>query len=785
MALTIPTINKGNFELLNENIELITDILTDQQKTNIDQFILDKQQKEKDKKLKDIMFRANHPRLAKAKDLITKGWEKLIKMKWFDKITGFFKSMISNASGWIQTLTAVIFLLKSGILQQLIPWVLQIGIQLLQTLIKWAPTILKFVWNIITRTVPALLKGLFNTIFDTIGLPKDHPIRQFFNFVFDNFPKFADWLLKTFVDIFLFLGTVGGKIWEGIVNIKKWFDGGGVQRIIDDFLKFLKPIMPFLNSIKNVFNKIIEVGKDLINNVFGDVRQFFEDLKNMSFKDAIKNLGANLMKSFDTFVNDFKEKILPAIKDAILSFVNDILPKVIPTIESFIPQLKAMWEGMWNKILSLEVLKPILPFLQALKNIWEKIYETGYNLFKNVFGAFITFFQDLQKMTFGEALKNLFKNLIISLTKLIGDLITKVLPAFIGYVIEYGKLAIMGLIAVIAGTITVIGSLLGALWELFNGYVIQPIWNGIKNIGSNIWKGITKFVKGVKDIFFKTIPGALGKAVKFIISPFEAIFKKIVDIFDPIRKLVSSIGEGVKEKAKGFASGVKEKAKGFASGVKEKAKGFASGVYEKFISNPVSWVKNLFKGIVDGIKEIPKNIIKTIQGAFDWVIALFGIVGEVLSDPVKNFKMLSKENFSLNMKRRMTSLQEKREKKESYQNYKTGTKLSKEEYNKTVDPNDKKNWDGIYEDTDNNTKTPSILTGFQRREKGGPVEAGNPYIVNEGKKGELFVPSTDGNITSNKEIKEMVDLMKKMVSILERGSNPQPTPSFTPLARAR
>ena len=658
MALTIPAINKGNFELLNDNMKLVASTLSDQKKAEIAQFTWEKQQREKDKKLRDVMFRANHPRLAKAKDLITKGWEKLIKMKWFDKITGFFKSMISNASGWIQTLTAVIFLLKSGILQQLIPWVLQIGIQLLQTLIKWAPTILKFVWNIITRTVPALLKGLFNTIFDTIGLPKDHPIRQFFNFVFDNFPKFADWLLKTFVDIFLFLGTVGGKIWEGIVNIKKWFDGGGVQRIIDDFLKFLEPIMPFLNSIKNVFNKIIEVGKDLINNVFG---------------------------------------------------------------------------------------------------------------------AFITFFQDLQKMTFGEALKNLFKNLIISLTKLIGDLITKVLPAFIGYVIEYGKLAIMGLIAVIAGTITVIGSLLGALWELFNGYVIQPIWNGIKNIGSNIWKGITKFVKGVKDIFFKTIPGALGKAVKFIISPFEAIFKKIVDIFDPIRKLVSSIGEGVKEKAKGFASGVKEK-----------AKGFASGVYEKFISNPVSWVKNLFTGIVDGIKEIPKNIIKTIQGAFDWVIALFGLVGEVLSDPVKNFKMLSKENFSLNMKRKMTSLQEEREKKESYQNYKTGTKLSRDEYEKTVDPKERKKWDAETRTSYVGGSPSTEIVGYTKnREKGGPVEAGNPYIVNEGKKGELFVPSTDGNITSNKEIKEMVDLMKKMVSILERGSNPQPTPSFTPLARAR
>ncbi len=774
MALTIPTINKGNFELLNDNMELVASTLSDQKKAEIAQFIWEKQQREKDKKLRDVMFRANHPRLAKAKDLITKGWEKLIKMKWFDKITGFFKSMISNASGWIQTLTALIFLLKSGILQQLIPWVLQIGVQLLQTIIKWTPTILKFVWNIITRTVPALLKGLFNTIFDTIGLPKDHPIRQFFNFVFDNFPKFADWLLKTFVDIFLFIGNVGGKVWEGIVNIKKWFDGGGVQRIIDDFLKFLKPIMPFLNSIKNVFNKIIEVGKDLINNVFGDVRQFFEDLKNMSFKDAIKNLGANLMKSFDTFVNDFKEKILPAIKDAILSFVNDILPKVIPTIESFIPQLKAMWEGMWNKILSLEVLKPILPFLQALKNIWEKIYETGYNLFKNVFGAFITFFQDLQTMSFGEALKNLFKNLIISLAKLIGDLITKVLPAFIGYVIEYGKLAIMGLIAVIAGTITVIGSLLGALWELFNKYVIQPIWNGIKNIGSNIWKGITNFVKKIKDIFFKTIPNALGKAVKFIISPFEAVFKKIVDI-----------GKGVKEKAKGFASGVYEK---FISNpdVKEKAKGFASGVYEKFISNPVSWVKNLFKGIVDGIKEIPKNIIKAIQGVFDWVIALFGIVGEVLSDPIKNYKMLSKENFSLNMKKRMTSLQKEREKKESYQNYKIGTKLSRDEYEETVDPKESEKWDAETKISYVGGKRSTEIVGYTKnREKGGPVEAGNPYIVNEGKKGELFVPSTDGNITSNKEIKEMVDLMKKMVSILERGSNPQPAPSFTPMARAR
>ena len=608
MALTIPTINKGNFELLNDNMKLVASTLSDQKKAEIAQFTWEKQQREKDKKLRDVMFRANHPRLAKAKDLITKGWEKLIKMKWFDKITGFFKSMISNASGWIQTLTAVIFLLKSGILQQLIPWVLQIGVQLLQTIIKWTPTILKFVWNIITRTVPALLKGLFNTIFDTIGLPKDHPIRQFFNFVFDNFPKFADLLLKTFVDIFLAIGSAIGKVYDAI-----------------------KPLIPL------------------------------------------------------------------------------IMDKLKPMFDSFVVIFKTIW-------------------------------DSGSKLVKNLFGDLLQFFNDLQTMSFGEAFKNLVKNIVVDLGTFFADVIPKIIDFLLVYIKTIGP------------------------------YILDIILTPFKILDEFVMKANKFLEKSTRNFLFKTIPNALGKAVKFIISPFEAVFKKIVDIFDPIRKLVSSLSN----------------MGDIGEDVKEKAKGFASGVYEKFISNPVSWVKNLFKGIVDGIKEIPKNIIKSIQGAFDWVIALFGLVGEVLSDPVKNFKMLSKENFSLNLKKRMTSLQEEREKKESYQNYKTGTKLSRDEYEKTVNPKERKKWDAETRTSYVGGSPSTEIVGYTKnREKGGPVEAGNSYIVNEGKKGELFVPSTDGNITSNKEIKEMVDLMKKMVSILERGSNPQPTPSFTPLARAR
>ena len=91
MALTIPVIAKDNFQILADNMDLVAGILSDQKKAEIAQFTWEKDQAAKDKKLKDILFRANHPRLAKAKDLITKGWEKIIKGKWFDKITGFFK----------------------------------------------------------------------------------------------------------------------------------------------------------------------------------------------------------------------------------------------------------------------------------------------------------------------------------------------------------------------------------------------------------------------------------------------------------------------------------------------------------------------------------------------------------------------------------------------------------------------------------------------------------------------------------------------------------------------
>lgn len=266
MALTLPKIKKNNIDKLTEAVELISDKFTDQQKADIKDFKYKQTQRAQEKQLRKLMFAANHPVFFKAQQFVSKGFVKLMKMRWFDKITGFFKNMLASTSGWLETLFGIIILLKTGILQEAIPWLLQIAKGLVITLIKWTPTILKFVWNIITRTLPALLKQIFNAVFDTLGLPKDHPIRKFFNYIFDNFGPFMEWLLDKFKEFLNVVGKLAESLWTTLQPVVKWSQQG------DNF----KKIAIVLGIVTGIVGAFLLLAK--LSAIAGSIAAFFANV---------------------------------------------------------------------------------------------------------------------------------------------------------------------------------------------------------------------------------------------------------------------------------------------------------------------------------------------------------------------------------------------------------------------------------------------------------------------------------------------------------------------------
>jgi hypothetical protein len=104
----------------------------------------------------------------KKKQWLTEKAQKLYKSQFFQKTLGFLKGMASVS--FITELLVFLMLLRMGVIQKFLPWILGIIGDAVESLIKFLPTLLKMFWKLLWETIPRILKSIFRTVLDMFGL---------------------------------------------------------------------------------------------------------------------------------------------------------------------------------------------------------------------------------------------------------------------------------------------------------------------------------------------------------------------------------------------------------------------------------------------------------------------------------------------------------------------------------------------------------------------------------------------------------------------------------------
>ena len=149
---------------------------------------------------------------------ITEKWQKVIKSNFFQKTLGFLKGLASVS--FITELIVFLVLLRMGIIQKFLPWIIGIVGSAIVSLIKFLPTLLKMFWNLLWNVIPKVLKEIFRAILDMLGL-KDPIWGKITDFIAQFLPLLLAivFVVTTIAPIIAGIASVLGIIWSVLTFI--------------------------------------------------------------------------------------------------------------------------------------------------------------------------------------------------------------------------------------------------------------------------------------------------------------------------------------------------------------------------------------------------------------------------------------------------------------------------------------------------------------------------------------------------------------------------------------
>ena len=156
-----------------------------------------------------------------------------------------------------------------------------------------------------------------------------------------------------------------------------------------------------------------------------------------------------------------------------------------------------------------------------------------------------------------------------------------------------------------------------AIADFFTG-----IWEGIKNVATEVWGAITKFLSNTWNGIKKTVSTVFRAIADF----FTNIWKNIKQIFnralEAIKNIVNNVWNGIKNVTSTIWNGIKGVMTGIINGIKS------------VVSTSFNWIKNTITNIWNGVKTVTSTvwngIVSVITGivngiknaigtAFNWI----------------------------------------------------------------------------------------------------------------------------------------------------------------------
>ena len=272
------------------------------------------------------------------------------------------------------------------------------------------------------------------------------------------------------------------------------------------------------------------------------------------------------------------------------------------------------------------------------------------------------------------------------------------------------------------------GNLAGINPEAIAGTINQADVAALKKqYGNDIFDRITARLQagdasGVRDIFLTSIQ-----------NPIERIGTSLGSINDPVAQASNALAQGHYQLGLVFGNATPEKFEGMLD---QAAAGLAeAGTTTKLLNDATKAFMHLQEIITPGMEKLT---------------LVFGNSAELINDVIQGITNPKEPgNFS---ERQETEIPTSSEDINNIDT--TKPVMPRPTGSGILDGHAQAQWDSAYGETHNIDGTPKNMYF------GGPVTAGNPYIVGDGvdmSQAELFVPSVDGKILSNRELRTELD----------------------------
>ena len=525
---------------------------------------------------------------------------------------------------------------------------------------------------------------LINTLISAIDWEK---VKEVVTSISDTFIKNAPDIISGIVTLFTNLfDTISSVLVDKAPEIVDAF-----KEMFFAIIEALPSI--FSNVIEVVGTFVLGIGKAIIENA----DQLTEDLSAVveaivsGLSDFIENGGwktildaiITIQNAIQTVITDNFEEIVNVIVDMIPDFIDFF-------IESYVSASNAISK----------IMRPLLKLIMALIDAMFQILlsdevmdaglEVGSALIEGIIGQLIP---DLIAK-----LPKLILKIVKSIITLIPKTVASIVKGIINGFIKTNWIQVIK--DIFSGFVDAFKDFFGihspsTLFEEFGGFMIEGLWNGIKNLGewlkenvvgffSDFWDNITGVFSDIGDWFGEKF----STASENMKTAFEGIGDWASDRWDDVKSGFSKVGEWFKDtfstawtnakagfsKVGEWASGVWKNVKDGFSGVGDwfkttfstgwtkakegfiKVKDWASGVwtnvkdgfpkvgdwFKTTFSTAWTNVKNAwkgagdwFKGIADGIKTNFSNCVTNMKSAFtkagDWVKDMASKIGSGLS----------------------------------------------------------------------------------------------------------------------------------------------------------
>lgn len=473
----------------------------------------------------------------------------------------------------------------------------------------------------------------------------------------ENIKRVFSNIANTVKDVFSGIGNIAKKLLD-VFKLDPDDALNALLQIEDTILTFFVETLPKLPQLfQNAVQSIVALLDTLINSInWEDVQKVLNSILDTIIENAPKivdklldlviNLAQTLLDGLVHFVENGGWKMLLncllTIQKKLEQFVVDNIDEIVQTIIDMLPDLiQFLVDSIVSASKTLtKLIKPIIKLIMALIEaifeflLSEDVLEASLDVLVELIGAIAE--ELVPKLAY------LIPKLIVKIIGFIIKELPKIIVAIVKGLIEgFAKTNWFEVIKeCFIGFIDGFKDLFGIhspskLFEEFGGYIVEGLWNGIKDLAGWLWNNLKSFFEtmfanlknlissawnGLKSAFgnmgswFQEVFGNVGNVFSNIGSGIQSAFSGLQSFFS---NLFSNIGSGIQ----GFISSAWSSISSFASSVGSTIGSVMSNLWSSVSSTVSSVASQLYSGIQNAISSVRSalsNFGSGVRRFFGW-----------------------------------------------------------------------------------------------------------------------------------------------------------------------